>query len=199
VGAKVALSGSTKNILAPGVLLLEARPAGTSSWLTLASGGPGTTTMSETDYPVTNTTYRLRFLFAGATGAKGTGVPVGVRHKVKVSSTSIKSPWGHIRGVRSVPRKVGGVVEVWTDRAGNRRAYTASRWAVRQPRGRHHFRDPSLRDAGEETYRSGVRRPIPAPQRLSPRITVSSRVRSPITDRARRLRDVVDDAVDRHR
>jgi photosystem II stability/assembly factor-like uncharacterized protein len=122
MGAKVDLSGTT-NVLAPGVLLLEARPAGTTPWVTLASGGPGTTTLNNVDYPTKNTTYRLRFLFAGATAATGANVPVGVRHKVRASSTSVKlARASSYRVSGSVsPQKVGGVVEVWTDRAGNNR------------------------------------------------------------------------------
>ena len=121
-GAKVALSGNT-SILASGVLLLEARPAGATAWQTVASGSPGATTLSDSEYPVANTTYRLRFLFAGATAATGADVPVGVRHRVRVSSTSIKLARGSVYRVSGSvsPRKVGGAVEVWTDRAGNRK------------------------------------------------------------------------------
>ena len=121
-GAAVALKGKT-SILASGVLLLEARSAGVTTWQTVAVGSPGANAVSDSDYPITNTTYRLRFMFAGTTAAKGTGVPVGVRHKVRVSSTSITLGRASVYSVSGsvAPAKTGGVVEVWSDRAGNRK------------------------------------------------------------------------------
>jgi hypothetical protein len=46
---------------------------------------------------------------------------VGVRHKVRVSTTSIRLARASTYRVSGsvAPRKVGGGVEVWTDRAGN--------------------------------------------------------------------------------
>jgi hypothetical protein len=78
---EVAPSGST-TILASGVLLLQALPAGETAWQTVAYGDPGATTLSASETPGRNTSYRLRFIFAGATAATGTKVAVGVRHKV---------------------------------------------------------------------------------------------------------------------
>ena len=119
-GARVSLSGST-SILAPGVLLVQARPAGATAWQTVAYGSPGASTLNYSDSPVTSTTYRLRFLFTGAAAATGQEVRVGVRHKVSVSSTSIKLSLGKVYGVSGSvsPAKPRGVVEVWTDRAGD--------------------------------------------------------------------------------
>jgi photosystem II stability/assembly factor-like uncharacterized protein len=125
-GNKVDLRGST-TIPASGVLLLEARATGSSARKTVASGRPGASITLSSQTPAVNTLYRLRFLFAGKTAAvwpaPGREVRVGVRHKVGVSSTSITVRRGTVYQVSGsvFPTKIGGVVEVWTDRAGNRK------------------------------------------------------------------------------
>jgi photosystem II stability/assembly factor-like uncharacterized protein len=122
-GASVALSGST-TILASGVLLLQALPARETAWQTLAHGDPGATRLSDRATPGRNTSYRLRFIFAGATAATGTKVAVGVRHKVSVSTTSRRLPLHEVfrvRGSVAPTAPAGRYVEVWTDRVGDHR------------------------------------------------------------------------------
>jgi photosystem II stability/assembly factor-like uncharacterized protein len=122
-GASVALGGST-TILAPGVLLLQAVPAGETAWQTVAYGDPGATTVSASESPRRTTKYRLRFIFAGATAATGAKCPVGVRHKVSVSTTTYRLSRNEIyrvKGSVAPTAPAGRYVEVWTDRVGDRR------------------------------------------------------------------------------
>jgi photosystem II stability/assembly factor-like uncharacterized protein len=120
IGQSVSLSGST-TIPAPGVMLLEARAATATKWRTVSSGALGATSLNVSRTPVVTSVYRLRFLFAGRTAATGQEIRVGVRNKVKVSSASISLSLGKVYRVSGSvsPAKSGGVVEVWTDRAGN--------------------------------------------------------------------------------
>jgi hypothetical protein len=122
-GASVTLKGST-TIPAPGGLLLQALPTGSAAWQNIAYGDPGARTMSDTETPSSNTSYRLRFSFAGAAAATGPKVSVGVRHKVSVTSTAYRPELHEVFRVRGSVTPIapsGRSVEVWTDRAGDHR------------------------------------------------------------------------------
>jgi len=181
-GARVALSAST-TILAPGTLLLQALPAGGAAWRAVAYGAPGATTVSVSETPDTNTSYRLRFVYAGRTAATGTKVPVGVRRKVSVSSTALRVRLHRVFRVRgsvapSVPR--GHYVQVWTDRAGDRRLGSWHRisvgWTARLTDGRT-FVSRAFGTPVRETYHLKVRVAGDGKhlEGWSPRITVSVR------------------------
>jgi photosystem II stability/assembly factor-like uncharacterized protein len=122
-GSTVSLRCST-TILAPGVILLEARPAYSTraAWQTVAYGNPGETALAANDAPIANTAYRLRFLFAGATAATSTELRVGVRHRVSVTTLSYRVRLHavyRITGSVAPTAPPGRSVEVWTDRAAN--------------------------------------------------------------------------------
>jgi photosystem II stability/assembly factor-like uncharacterized protein len=122
LGGSATLTG-TVHIEAGGSLILEKRPAGSDSWQALKSvpWPADGDSFSQTDKPTVNTSYRLRFVYAGDVGALSSARTAGVRHKVSVRTTSFRLHVGNVYRVRGTvsPAKPGGVVEVWTDRAGN--------------------------------------------------------------------------------
>ncbi|HJW75679.1 MAG TPA: hypothetical protein VJ787_08435, partial [Thermoleophilia bacterium] len=181
-GASVSLSAAT-NILAPGVLLLQERPTGATTWRTVASGGLGATTLNGSYAPTMNTTYRARFLFAGATAATGAGVPVGVRHKVSVAAVTFRLRLHDIyrvKGAVAPAHPSGGSVEVWTDRAGEHKLgpwHRVSAGGVAQLVDGRTFTTRTFGTPVRETYHLKIRMAGDARhlQGWSPRITVSVR------------------------
>jgi hypothetical protein len=178
IGAGVELSGST-TVLAPGVLRLQARPAGATAWQTVASGDPGATTVSGTETPGRTTRYRLRFVFAGTAAATGGTVAVGVRRRVSVPATTYRLSRHDVYRLRGSvePAAPGRHVEVWTDRVADHRLGPWHRislgWRVPLADGRT-FVTRRFGTPVRETYHLKIRMP-PAGRHLagwSPRITV---------------------------
>jgi hypothetical protein len=122
-GGRLSLNGNT-TALAPGVLFVQARPANATSWKTVGIADPGETKVAAGDSPTMNTTYRVRFFFAGKPAATSSQARVGVRRKVTVSATSLSRRLHQtyrVRGSVAPKAPAGRYVTVWTDRVANHR------------------------------------------------------------------------------
>jgi hypothetical protein len=109
-------------IRAPGTLVLESRAVG-GRWEELASW-PWSTAPSAlgdvVDEPLATTRYRVRFVYAGATGATSAGTDVSVRPDIVLLRTSFTLNRGDLYRLAGqvLPAHPGGHVTVWTNRGG---------------------------------------------------------------------------------
>jgi photosystem II stability/assembly factor-like uncharacterized protein len=109
-------------IRATGTLVLESSAAG-GRWTELArwpwSANPPAPE-DVIDAPLATTSYRVRFIYGGATGATSAAAQVGVRPRIALQRWTFNISKGDIYRVtgRVLPPHPGGQVQVWTDRGG---------------------------------------------------------------------------------
>ena len=112
------------SIRAPGKLVLEEQPAG-GTWQALVPSWPWSTSPTAPgdviDEPLSNTHYRLRFVFAGHTAATSAPVTVGVRPEITVAHRSLTPRKGAVYRLTGqvFPTQRGRKVQIWTNRGGH--------------------------------------------------------------------------------
>ena len=117
---------AASSIWAPGLLVFEEQPAG-GAWQQIgrwaSPGLPSDFPVAASNYlddePLSTTSYRLRFVFAGHLAASAT-VTVGVRPEISFARTSLRLRRGAVYRLSGQvwPAEPGAEVTIWTNRGG---------------------------------------------------------------------------------